>query len=98
MLIPPTIFSLYFVFSSFLPQVKHVTDQQWVKVHPVASLHKAKTTLQRFPETAFLDFKSHTNYLILQDWNSRPQHRINQNQHQVDEGHHTRHHKELTLN
>ena len=33
-----------------------------------------------------------------QDWNSLPQHRINQNQHQVDEGHHTRHHKELALN
>ena len=85
-LIPLIIFSLYFVFSSFsFPQVKHVTDQQWVKVHSVASPRKAKQRSKGFPRQLFLIQRNHTNHLILQDWNHRSQDGTNQNHHQLDQ-------------
>ena len=97
-LIPPIIFSLYFVFSSFLPQVKHVTDQQWVKVHPVASPRKAKQCSKGSLRQLFLIQRNHTNHLILQDWNPCSEHGTNQNHHQLDQKRHTIHHRALRPN
>ena len=78
--------------------VTHVTDQQWVKVHLVASPRKAKQRSKGSPRQLFLFQRNHTNHLILQDWNPRSQHRTNQNHHQLDQKCHTRHLRALRPN